>query len=73
MKVKKDIFDTFLMKRVHIEDSLENPMNESFKEYRDALLDEWETNQRTWKDLLSISNVAADRDIFNSMLKLAKK
>lgn len=73
LKVKKDIFDTFLMKRVHIEDSLENPMNESFKEYRDALLDEWETNQRTWKDLLSISNVAADRDIFNSMLKLAKK
>lgn len=73
LKVKKDILDTFLMKRVHIENSLENPINESLKEYRDALLDEWEINQSTWKDLLSISNVAADRDIFNSMLKLARK
>lgn len=73
LKVKKDFLDTFLMKRVHIEDLLEKPINENFKAYRNAVLDEWEINQNIWKDLLIVSNVAADRDIFNFTLKLARK
>lgn len=73
LKVKKDILDTFLMKRNHIEDLLEKPINESFREYRNALLDEWEINQNIWKDPLIIGNVAIDRDNFNIGLKKAKK
>ncbi|AYA62599.1 protein DpdH [Alteromonas sp. RKMC-009] len=73
LKVKTDILDTFLMTRVHIENSLEKPINENFQEYRSAVLDEWEINQSMWKDLLSISNVAVDRDNFNIALKQARK
>lgn len=73
LKVKKDILDTFLMQGVHIESASGEPLNESFREYRTALLEEWNVNQSVWKDLLSISNVAIDRDNFDIALKQAKK
>lgn len=73
LKVKKDILDTFLMKSVQIESVSGEPLNESFREYRTALLEEWNANQSVWKELLSIGNVAIDRDNFDIALKQAKK
>ncbi len=73
LKVKKDILDTFLMKSVHIESVSGEPLNQSFREYRTALLEEWNANQSVWKYLLSIDNVAIDRDNFDRAFKQAKK